>query len=374
VWRALSGFLGAALVLLAPPAWASPPAVHLSVENCDSLDEPSIRRILSADLGSPTTVEVGPEVTEVAIACEAERVVIRVKDPLSRKTLRRSFDPRSFGNKAQSRIVAIAASELVLASWAELEANPAPKVPAEGEPVQAEAVERARDAVRARTPPPATASTPKTAPAPPPPRPVQHARTSPQSLEAGGDGDPMDDDSPVRPRYESRSRFGGRMNAYGDVPVAEDDTAVFKRLTGVLSVRSFFRGDGTLIGGGGRIGHERFGVVSWAADMLVENGTLKGRNLTSATVGGWLQFYARAGSAATFRLGGGLRAGVLGMAEGVTVAAWGWPMLVTSHTLRAGPVVFDLSAEAGFVDLLLRRNQGVRGPWASGQVGLGVVL
>jgi hypothetical protein len=357
VWRALSSFLAAMLALQAPPAWASPPAVHLAVENCDSLDEASIRRLLSADLGAPTTAEVGPDVTDVTIACAGERVIIRVKDPLSRKTLRRSFDPRSFGTQAASRIVAIAASELVLASWAELESNPTPQVPAEGEPPKAEALERARGVVRARTA-----------------RPAPHARTSPLSLEAGGDGDTEDDDEAPRPRYyRAPGRVDPRASTGSTAFGGEEDPGVFKRMTGVVSVRSFLRGDGTLIGGGLRLGHERFGIVSWAADLLVENGALSDSNVTNATLGGWLLFYARAG-VATFRLGGGLRAGMLGMQEGASVAAWGWPMVVTSHTFRSGPIVFDLSAEAGYVDLLMRRGQGLRGPWASGQVGLGIVL
>ncbi len=373
----LSSLLGAALLVGAGPAWASPPDVHLTVENCDSLDEQSVRRLFSADLGSPTTPEVGPEVTAVRIVCEGERVVIWVRDPLSRKNLRRSFDPRSFGAKAQARIVAIAASELVLASWAELESNPMPKVLAEGDAPKAEALERARGVVRARAPAPTpgpssapatTAGAATTAATP------RATRRVPQSLDAGSDGLlESDETTPKAPRYPPMSRFGKHDSAEVPAPPNDDSHLVFKRMTGVLSVRSFLRGDGTLLGGGARIGHERFGVVSWAADLLIEGGRLKERSVTNATLGGWLQFYLRAGPG-TFRVGGGLRAGVLSEQDGITAAAWGWPMLVTSHTLRSGPIVFDLSGEGGFVDLLLRRNQGVRGPWASGQVGLGVVL
>jgi hypothetical protein len=213
-----------------------------------------------------------------------------------------------------------------------------------------------------------TAATTPTGPA----RPA--ARRVPQSLDAGSDGLlESDETTPKAPRYPPMSAFGRRDAVEVPPPPNDDSHLVFKRLTGVLSVRSFLRGDGTLVGGGARIGHERFGVVSWAADMLIEGGRLKERNVTSATLGGWLQFYLRAGPG-TFRLGGGLRAGVMSEQDGITAAAWGWPMVVTSHTLRSGPFVFDVSGEGGFVDLLLRRNQGVRGPWASGQVGLGVVL
>jgi hypothetical protein len=165
---------------------------------------------------------------------------------------------------------------------------------------------------------------------------------------------------------EPRPAGASRQNGAQAVPP-------FERVVAVVSVRSFLRGDGTLWGGGARIGQERYGVVSWAADALVENGTLAEHNVTSASLGGWLGFYAHA-AFATFRFGGGLRAGVLGLGGPPTVAAWGWPMVVSSFTLRFGPLVADVGGEAGLVDLLVRRNQGVRGPWISGQFGLGLVL
>jgi hypothetical protein len=360
--------LGAIVVLGARIAGATPPPVHLSVESCESLDEASVRRIFTADLGSPTTVEVGKEITEVTVSCEGERVVVRVKDPLSRKTVKRSFDRHSFGNQAESRVIAIAASELVFASWAELEANPTPKVLGEGEPAKPEALANARGVVRERTPPPS-------------------AKPSPLTLDGPGSRDETADTEEERQaaaerasarrqatearRARTRTRDAAPAEDRGAAP--EDESVVLKRATAVLSIRHLLRGDGTLFGGGARLGHERWGVVSWSLDTLVESGQLRAHNVTSASVGGALQFYARVGPA-TFRLGGGLRAGVVSLVGGGSVAAWGWPMLVTCHSVRAGPVVLDLAGEAGFVDLLLLRNQSVRGPWASGQLGVGVVL
>jgi hypothetical protein len=366
VRRVLVWILGTIVVLGARIAGATPPPVHLSVENCESLDEASVRRIFTADLGSPTTVEVGKEITEVTVSCEGERVVVRVKDPLSRKTVRRSFDRHSFGNQAESRVIAIAASELVLASWAELEANPTPKVLGEGEPAKPEALASARGVVRERIPPPS-------------------AKPTPLSLDGPGSQDETADTPEERQAaveratarrqaaQARRARIRDAQSTEDRAAAPEDESVVFKRATAVLSFRHLLRGDGTLYGGGARLGHERWGVVSWGLDTLVESGQLRGHNVTSASVGGELQFYARVGPA-TFRLGGGLRAGVVSLVGGGSVAAWGWPMLVTCHSFRAGPVVLDLAGEAGFVDLLLLRNQSVRGPWASGQLGVGVVL
>jgi hypothetical protein len=345
--RPLQVSLGAVLALWARGAYANPPPVHLDVEACDSLDATSIRRIFAADLGTPTSVEVGPDVTEVTIGCEGDRVVVRVKDPLSRKTVRRSFDPKSFGNQGQSRLIAIAASELVLASWAELEANPTPKVLGEGEPVKAETVETARRVVKARA-----------------------AKNPPPSMGEGTDNPLAGENAEVeQPAANSAHAPHDHTSAHEATP----PSPVTQRLIAVFSARTFVHGEGTLTGGGARFGQDRFGVVSWAADALVEGGTLQNRNATSTSFGGWVAFYLHR-DPATLRFGGGLRAGIIANPDGASVAAWGWPMLVSSLTLRMGPLVMDLAGETGLVDLVIQHSSGLRGVWVSGQAGLGLVL
>jgi hypothetical protein len=346
VWRVVASLFGATLALVTRTALATPPPVHLDVEACDSLDAVSIRRIFAADLGTPLTPELGPDVTQVDIGCEGDHVVVLVKDPLSRKTVRRSFDPKSFGNQGQSRLIAIAASELVLASWAELAANPTPKVLGEGEPVKPETVQTARGVVESRSP--------KTQPTPTPPGENPFA------------GESLDGESS---KAASKEAAGSADSARPDA----NAPAVVHRVTAVISLRSFVRGDGTLYGGGARYGQDRYGVISWAADALVEGGNLSGHEVTSTTLGGWVAFYLHQGPA-TFRIGGGLRAGVLSFADGSSLAAWGWPMLVTSLSLRSGPLILDIGGESGLVNLLLHQSQQLRGVWVSGQAGLGLVL
>jgi hypothetical protein len=354
VWRVLASLLGAAVVLATRVAAAAgTPPVHLEVEHCDSLDEASIRRIFTADLGAPAA-EVAPEVTEVDISCEGDKVVVKVKDPLSRKTLKRSFDPKSFGNQGQSRLIAIAASELVLASWAELTENPTPTVPAEGEPVKAETLETARSIVKARS--------------------AEHQRAE----APGANGVRLDNPYvPKKPERDESLEGDGNDLAPIDrgpsVPSESETHPAFQRVMAVISLRSFANGAGTLYGGGARLGQDRYGVVSWAADALIENGQLSSRNVTSATIGGSLAFYLHSGPV-TLRLGGGLRGGVLGLANGAAIAPWGWPMAVTSMTVRGGPLVVEFGGEGGFVDLLLQRSQTVHGIWGSGQLGFGLML
>lgn len=356
MWRAFVSLFGVALVLAPGTALGAAPPVHLEVEGCPTLDARSVQRIFSADLGTSITTEAGPDVTEVTITCESERVILRVRDPISRKTLKRSFDPKSFGTQAESRIVAIAASELVLASWAELASNPTPQVPPEGPAPSADAVETARSVVRARTAP----TTPAPAPA-----------GTPGSRPAGPVAEPGDNEQPEVVAWTSGGATpsgGAKRRSNQPIPL------VTERMTGVVSFRSFLTGAGTLWGGGVRFGRERSGVVSWAADALLESGVLhEYKSATNATLGGWLCFYANL-SVFTFRGGGGLRAGVLTTDEGPKPAIWGWPMLVASQTLRIESLVIDVGAEAGYVNLLVTGKSDLRGIWASGQLGIGIAL
>jgi hypothetical protein len=237
--------------------------VRLTVEHCETLDARAVQRIFSADLGTTPTTKSGPEVTEVTVTCEGEHVAVRVVDPISRKTLRRTFDPRSFGKEAQSRIIAIAASELVLASWAELAANPTPQVPAEGPAPSPAALETARAAVRKRQRPPegAPAESPPdggTGSAPSetagagsasPADPTSAARNGVRTLEASTLDDSSRKSRADQP-FDDGYLVAGRPQPAREksLPISDD------RLTAIVSFRSLLRGDGTLWGAGARFG------------------------------------------------------------------------------------------------------------------------
>ena len=355
---------GAAITLAPRNALGAAPPAHLEVEGCPTLDAHSVQRIFAADLGTPETSEAGPDVTEVTVTCENDRVTIRVRDPISRKTVKRSIDPKSFGTGAESRIVAIAASELVLASWAELSANPKPQVPPEGPPPSDAAVETARSVVRARSG-------------------AEPAGT--------GVGTPAGKATVTNMDSSGPHGEGEQAEAAGATPKApHDDRAhrrrevplppVSDRVTAVVSFRTL-PGGGTVWGGGARFGRERDGVVSWALDTLVENGVLSERddtgalqqsNATNVSVGAWVLFYAHAaGGALTLRAGGGLRAGALTQYDHTAPAVWGWPMLVLSPSVRASSLVIEFSGESGFANLTGKNLQGF---WVSGQLGVGIAL
>lgn len=307
-------------------AHADAPPVRVTVENCEAIDEAEVRRIVSAELGASPTNN-GNTVTEVIVSCEKSRVIVRVRDPLSRKTIQRSFDIALSDPKARSRLVALASSELILASWAELRLNPKLRVIPEGPEPNPKMIQAARETV---------------------------------------------DDY----KWEPKPRH------WYEAETPKDRMA---RVVFLGSVRGFFDGTGTLGGGGVRIGEERFSAVSWSVDFLFETGKLRTQSakyqVETGTLGAWLLLYKR-WRFFTARVGGGLRLVAVSSTsltpatpEGsTTVAPWGWPLAATSMTFRlASSLVVDLSGEAGYAVLPVpsASDAGVRGWWFSGQAGFG---
>jgi hypothetical protein len=247
-------------------------------------------------------------------------VIVRVRDPLSRKAIQRSFDIALSDPKARSRLVALASSELILASWAELRVNPRLKVVPEGPE--------------------------------PNPKMVQAARETLDTFD-------------WRPKPQH----------WYDAETPKDRLV---RLTFLGAFRSFFDGTGHLWGGGVRVGEERFKAVSWAVDCLVETGDLKTPGgvyrVDTGTLGAGLFVFKRWGFF-TAHLGAGLRLAAVSSTPGsTTLAPWGWPLAASAMTFRLGEgVVAELSGEIGYAVLPVpgASDPSVRGWWFSAQAGVG---
>lgn len=317
--------------LWASAAAALSPPVRVTVDRCESITEPEVRRILSAELGMNPPNNGGTSVTEVTVTCDDTRVIVRVRDPISRKTMQRSFDLGTSDPRGRSRLVALASSELILASWAELQVNPRLKVTPEGPEPSPELVRSARETV-----------------------------------------DTFEYHPKPRPSWYESQTPPDRM----------------LRLTFLGSVRSFLNHEGTLWGGGARIGEERFHTVSWSADFLFEAGEVHNGmvdyHVETGAIGAWLLLYKRWGIF-TGRAGAGLRLVAVSSSrsfaaepEGsTTIAPWGWPLAASSVTLRvAPPLVLELSGEIGYAVLPVPNasDPSVRGAWFSGQFGVGIAL
>jgi hypothetical protein len=338
VRRVVLTILGTVL-LLATPARAAGPRVRLTIDECDRLDERSVQRIFAADLGASVTSEYGPDVTEVSIECAGPRVIVRVRDPISRKNVRRSFDSTSFGNRGESRLIAIAASELVLASWAELTHNPTPVVEPEGPKPSVESLATARASVRANTKP-AVLTTPNRAPPVQPP--AARAASRPTAV----------------PRVTTPQQSPSRGR---------------RRVLAVASARGFFQKYGSLAGGGFRYGEDFANIASWSADVLIEGGRVQSQT-TSTSFGAHL-FAHTQGGALTCRLGAGVRMGTLSLPQRkTTIATWGWPVGAASCSVGRRGVVIELGGEAGYATLQTQPNSRatLRAGWFAGVLGVGL--
>jgi hypothetical protein len=343
---------------LAAESRANGPPFLLGTTGCGELDEREMRRLVAAELGAMQVEQRGPGVTLVSVHCGGLRVVIRVDDPLSKKMVQRSFDTGPMDHRARARWIALAASELVLSSWVELETNPAPQVQPEGPAVPAPVRRAAQAAVRRLTPPP--------------PR-----KSAPASV-AGGVTTSAGAESEATKAPQSSGR------------VTEDpDLERSFRAVALGSVRTFFNNRGTLWGGGMRVSEERFRHMSWSADFLFESGSVDATKadyrVRSGSVGGWLMLYARQRHV-TARVGAGLRVGFAasrakntspdyeGSASSSAIAAWGWPLAATSLSIFMGPLVTELAFESGYVVLPVGGPLGpsVSGGWFSAQFGLGL--
>ena len=322
-------------LLLAGTAIAeSAPRIQLDITRCPHLSERNVKRILRAELAAEVVARSDADVTSVGIHCEGTAVKMLIRDPVSRKRVQRNIDLLEASPTSRDRLVALAASELVIASWSELEINPTLEV----EPAEP----------------------------PPPPGSREAARTVVR--------DRMPREAEPRPSTSVRG------------------SALDSRLLALGSVRGFWDYPGALYGGGVRFGREHFGVVSWAVDGLVEQGRVRrpegSYHISTTTLGGTVAFYSR-WRALTARAGAGLRvgtstcesrvAGATGSAS--TVAPWGWPLGFVSTSLGLGAgLLLELDVEGGYVVLPISSGTtqmtdgAFRGAWLSAQLGLGFGL
>jgi hypothetical protein len=334
--RGLAGVLAALLVSVASVVWAQPP-VNLEIVHCDTLDEQEVARIFAAELGASLHAGHLPQITRVAVECARHRAVLRVKDPVTRKGVSRAVALDKDAPETHARLVAIAATELVLASWAELEFNPEPRVPPAGEEPPPEVSEAARRTVAVH-------------------------------------------------QAEAQGKRTGRRRRRDEPPPTE------LRFLVLGSSRVFFAHRAAFFGGGLRAAAELSDTVSWWVDLVSEGGTatfeLKEYDVWLGSAGAGLMFFRRWG-ATTVRLGGGLRAGATGgssldagsgsdpearrVSKG-QAAMLGWPLAMGSLSSKLGrAVVVELTAESSYM-WAPTEQPALTGIWLAGQAGIGISL
>jgi hypothetical protein len=95
---------------------------------CDQALAEEARRIAAIELHA-VLVNAAPDAatTQISAACSAESASLRVIDPTTGKAVERSVALGQAAPSARARLLALAMAELVVASWSELEDNPAPQ-------------------------------------------------------------------------------------------------------------------------------------------------------------------------------------------------------------------------------------------------------
>jgi hypothetical protein len=307
-----------ALVLL-----AAHPLVALRVDECPQVRASDVSRIVELELGQPLAswdaAESGP-LTRATVHCSEELAELSVIDPFTGKSLTRQIALPAIAIASRTRLLGLAVSELVAASWVELEANPEPQVPPSGPPPPQELREEAKAASARRSPPPRTRL-----------EVAAEARAGSSGLGLGGAVGVSHDAAPwLGWTVRLTAHHGSAASSLGRIDV--DDLTALLAAWLALGVR-----DLSLHGGLGA----RAGPV-------------------------WLTGVPATGS---------------GSVAGAVVGAWAGPALVLGARYSPSSVVsIDLGAETGWVvSPVSGRVAGVRavsveGPWAALSLGVTIGL
>lgn len=120
-----SAIVALLLVAAAPASQTSQVPLRLEMDGCGDLDQVVVKRVLSMELGA-SLVEVGGVVTTARAQCRASEVEVTVDDPVTGKATTRVLDLEGQPRDLRPRLLGLAISEAVLASWLELAVPPEP--------------------------------------------------------------------------------------------------------------------------------------------------------------------------------------------------------------------------------------------------------
>lgn len=115
--------------VLAAPALAEPPhhaPVYLELDPCLGADEAAVRHAAAIELGAQLLDEPRLEAARIQIFCSDSDARLAVDDPLTHKRLERDLPLDGVEPTLRARLLAIAAAELLVASWIELETDRSP--------------------------------------------------------------------------------------------------------------------------------------------------------------------------------------------------------------------------------------------------------
>lgn len=124
------------------------PRVQLELDACVRAPHEEVRRLLAIELGAllDEHADPGADRTRVRVDCAGAETMLHVEDPISRRSIDRPIDLGATSPIGSARLLALAITELVTASWSELTEPPrAARAPVAAQPVlEAPPLERLR--------------------------------------------------------------------------------------------------------------------------------------------------------------------------------------------------------------------------------------
>lgn len=113
-----------AVLAFASTARAAEPDVSVSLTDCDAALTAEVRRIAAIELRATVIEEPRGVVSRAIVVCRGSVADLWVADAATSKVLTRTVSLADADPRARARLIALAVSELVLASWEELERPP----------------------------------------------------------------------------------------------------------------------------------------------------------------------------------------------------------------------------------------------------------
>jgi hypothetical protein len=158
----MSGWRCAALTVGFLACWpavvrgqATPPPLEMALDACVDAVPADVVKLVGIELAAVArdglhAAALGAARIPVTVSCRGDRVVVRVEDPITDKTLERGVRLGRAAPAARSRLLALAIVELLVASWTELAAKP--REPSAAATADAGARKVAEEIARARLP------------------------------------------------------------------------------------------------------------------------------------------------------------------------------------------------------------------------------
>ena len=143
-------FLLAAGFVLGLHVTARAQSLHVAtqVDPCVPLDRDKFEYLLNIELGAEPADAASPPAATLSLSCSGGLVLMSLEDAVTSKVVTRLVDLSAVDPSARARLMALTASELVLASWMEVRMEPREVISPAGPPPAPELKARVSEVVR----------------------------------------------------------------------------------------------------------------------------------------------------------------------------------------------------------------------------------